>query len=176
MAALDSSTVYLLKRAELAVRGCVEMALAELEITPSQFFVLLLVKTGEATSSAELARAMGMLPQSMTDILAPLEKRGAIARRPDTDNNRILRAELTAAGERLFATTAAVAERLERELLADFPARDLENLNRSLAKLTSTAETHSFHPKLRRVTKIAARATPDANPKKAPSRRRAATR
>ena len=176
MSELNTSTVYLLKRAELAVRGCVEMALAEVEITPSQFFVLLLVKTGEATSSAELARAMGVLPQSMTDILGPLEKRGAIARRPDADNNRILRAELTTAGERLFATTAAIAERLERELLAAFPARDLDSLNRSLAELTAIAEAHSFHPKLRRVTKIAARATPEVKTKKAPSRRRAAAR
>jgi DNA-binding MarR family transcriptional regulator len=176
MSELSASTIYLLKRAELAVRGCVEMALAEVELTPSQFFVLLLVKTGEATSSAELARAMGMLPQSMTDILGPLEKRGAIARRPDADNNRILRAELTTAGERLFATTAEVAERLERDLLASFPARDLDNLNRQLAELTKTAEANSFHPKLRRVTKVAARAIPDAKTKKAPTRRRTAGR
>jgi DNA-binding MarR family transcriptional regulator len=176
MSELNASTIYLLKRAELAVRGCVEMALAEVELTPSQFFVLLLVKTGEATSSAELARAMGMLPQSMTDILGPLEKRGAIVRRPDAENNRILRAELTTAGERLFAATASVAERVERELLAGLPARDLENLNRQLAELTVTAEAHSFHPKLRRITKVAARAIPDASPKKAPTRRRAATR
>jgi hypothetical protein len=57
MPELPTSPVYLLKRAELAVRGCVEKALSEVALTPSQYFVLFLVETGEATSSAELARA-----------------------------------------------------------------------------------------------------------------------
>jgi hypothetical protein len=39
------------------VRGCVEKALGEVALTPSQYFVLFLVETGEATSAAELARA-----------------------------------------------------------------------------------------------------------------------
>lgn len=170
-----TSTIYLLKRAELAVRGCVEMALAEVALTPSQFFVLLLVKTGEATSSAELARSMGMLPQSMTDILAPLEKRAAIVRKPDPANNRILRAELTAAGEELFAATTEIAERLERELLAAFAPSDLDKLNRKLAELTTAAETHSYHPKLRKLTKVAPDAR-EASALKAPARRRTAAR
>lgn len=176
MSDANTSTIYLLKRAELAVRGCVEMALAEVALTPSQFFVMVLVKTGEATSSAELARAMGMLPQSMTDILSPLEKRGAIARKPDPANNRILRAELTADGERLFVTTTEIAERLERELLAGFEPRELENLNRKLTELVLTAETHSYHPKLRKLTKIAARTVPEAKAIKTPSKRRTAAR
>ena len=86
MADKPTSTVYLLKRAELAVRGCVEMALSEASLTPSQYFILFLVSTGEATSSAELSRAMGVLPQSMTELIGPLEARGAIARRPDPSN------------------------------------------------------------------------------------------
>ncbi len=43
------------------------MALGEVALTPSQYFVPFLVETGEATSSAELARATGVLPQSMTE-------------------------------------------------------------------------------------------------------------
>jgi hypothetical protein len=37
MADTPNSTIYLLKRAELAVRGCVEMALGAVDLTPSQY-------------------------------------------------------------------------------------------------------------------------------------------
>jgi DNA-binding MarR family transcriptional regulator len=168
--------VYLLKRAELAVRGCVETALAEVALTPSQYFVLLLVATREATSSAELARATGVLPQSMTELIASLEQRSAIVRRPDSGNNRILRIELTAVGTRLFERATELARRLERELLADFTARDLERLNRSFAALTHKAESHSYHPKVRG-TRVAAKTKHvRVAPKPAARRRRNAQR
>lgn len=166
-----TSTVYLLKRAELAVRGCVEMALSEASLTPSQYFILFLVSKGEATSSAELSRAMGVLPQSMTELIGPLEARGAIKRQPDPTNNRILRIELTAAGDRLFAKGTQIAIRVERELLAGFETRELEQFNETLAALTTTAETHSLHPKLRRLNP-AARLKSARSFKKGPARRR----
>jgi DNA-binding MarR family transcriptional regulator len=157
MAKCPVGTVYLLKRAELAVRGCVELALAEADLTPSQYFILFLVKLGEASSSAELARAMGVLPQSMTELIAPLEQRGAIARRPDPSNNRILRIELTAEGERIFARGTEIAIRIERELLEDFDERDLARLNAAFTTLTAKAEAHEYHPKLRRLGKAQAK-------------------
>jgi DNA-binding MarR family transcriptional regulator len=162
------STVYLLKRAELAVRGCVEVALGAVNLTPSQYFILFLVKSGEATSSAELARSMGVLPQSMIELIAPLEKAGAIARRPDPDNNRILRIEVTAAGEKLFAKGTEAAIQIEKELLEDFDARELATVNRFLGALTAKAEGHSFHPKVRRLGKVAAKAKgANSKPKRA---------
>jgi len=173
MAELPVSTIYLLKRAELAVRGCVEVALAAAELTPSQYFILFLVKCGDATSSAELARAMGVLPQSMTELIAPLERRGAIVRKPDPANNRILRIEMTAAGDRLFAKGTEIAIRIERELLEGFDARKLGAVNRFFADLTAKAESHSLHPKLRRLTKATAKAKIAHAAAKRPGRRRA---
>jgi DNA-binding MarR family transcriptional regulator len=176
MTELPVRTVYLLKRAELAVRGCVEIALSGVDLTPSQYFTLYLVKVGEATSSAELARAMGVLPQSMTEVIGPLEKNGAIARRPDPDNNRILRIELTAAGDRLFAKATEIAIRVEQELLAGFDVRDLAHLNRLLGDLTHAAEAHSYHPKLRRLTKAAMKLKGTRTTTKKAVRRRTAAR
>jgi len=157
MPANPISTVYLLKRAELAVRGCVDVALGAVDLTPSQYFILFLVKCGEATSSAELARAMGVLPQSMTELIAPLKKKGAIVRRPDRVNKRILRIDVTPAGERLFAKGTQAAMQIEKELLEDFDARDLAAANRFLSALTAKSEAHSFHPKLRKLTKANAK-------------------
>ena len=172
MAELPVSTIYLLKRAELAVRGCVEVALGGVELTPSQYFILVLVKSGEASSSAELSRSMGVLPQSMTELIAPLEKQGAIVRQPDPSNNRILRIELTAAGERLFAKATDVAIRVEKELVEGFDGRELTRLNQLLVELTAQAEAHSYHPKLRRLTKAAAKKAQPARATPATSVRR----
>jgi DNA-binding MarR family transcriptional regulator len=171
MAEMPVSTVYLLKRAELAARGCAEVAFASVGLTPSQFFILLLVKFGEASSSAELAREMGVMPQSMTELLAPLEKSGAIVRRPDPGNQRILRIELTSAGHRTFDKGVEVAMQLERELFKGFAERDLEQLNRLLAELTAKAEGHEFHPKLRRLNKAETKSKPVRATRKAPRRR-----
>jgi DNA-binding MarR family transcriptional regulator len=98
---------------------------------------------------------MGVLPQSMTELIGPLEKRGAIVRRPDSSNNRILRIELTNAGLRLFERGTELAIRFERELLEGFDGQDLGHLCRGLNALIARAERHSYHPKLRRLHKSA---------------------
>jgi len=176
MPELPTSPVYLLKRAELAVRGCVEKALGEVALTPSQYFVLFLVETCEATSSAELARATGVLPQSMTELISLLEKRGLIARTPDSVNSRILRIEVTAAGRKLFARGTEVAIRLERELFEDFDPREVETLNALFGRLIASAERHSFHPKLRSLPRAAAKPEPASVARKSAARRRTAAR
>jgi DNA-binding MarR family transcriptional regulator len=176
MPELPTSPVYLLKRAELAVRGCVEKAFREVALTPSQYFVLSLVRTGEATSSAELARATGVLPQSMTELISLLEKRGLIARGPDSANNRILRIELTTAGVKLFEKATGVAIRVERELFEKFAPSDIDELNRLFTALIASAERHSYHPKLRRLGKCAAKPARPHAARKSPARRRTAAR
>jgi DNA-binding MarR family transcriptional regulator len=172
MSDLRPSPIYLLKRAELAVRGCIETALREAKLTPNQYFILFLVKTCEGTSSAELARAMGVLPQSMTELIAPLEKRGAILRQRDSHNQRILRIALTAAGDKLFEQGTTLAMRVERELLGDFDTAQVEQLSKDFAALIASAEKHSYHPKLRRLDKRATKAKPTPAATKPSARRR----
>lgn len=50
------------------------------------------------TTTAELARAQGMRPQSMRTIVAALEKMGMMARRPHPTDGRQVNLELTAKG------------------------------------------------------------------------------
>lgn len=150
MSELAGSLIYLLKRTELAVRGCVELALSPFDLTPSQFFILVLVESQEATSSAELARAMGVLPQSMSDLIAPLEKRGAILRNPDPQNRRILRIALTRDGRQLYERAAEAGQHIEQQLLRSVSASELARLKSLLSGLMATAEAHESHPAVRR--------------------------
>jgi hypothetical protein len=57
----------------------------------------------------------------------------------------------------LFAKATDIAIRVEQELIKGFGRADVAHLNRLLGALTAAAEAHSYHPKLRRLGKRAAR-------------------
>jgi DNA-binding MarR family transcriptional regulator len=143
-------TVYLLKRAELAVRSCVEIALAPFRLTPTQFLVLVRLGHSNGLSSAELARATGVRPQSMVELIGPLERAGLIKRRKAPEHQRILRISLSAAGEQLLVRALPMANQLEKELLADLSGPELARLREGLRKLLANAEAHETHPVVRR--------------------------
>ena len=144
-------TVDLLKRAELAVRGCAEAILVPFGLTPAQFLVLFRLKYSTTNvSSAELARAAGIRPQSVVDLIGPLEREGLIRRREAPEHRRILRITLTAAGEQLFARALPAAAQLERELVSTLKANELAGLRKGLEKLLANAEVHESHPAVRR--------------------------
>lgn len=144
-------TVDLLKRAELAVRGCAEAILLPFGLTPAQFLVLFRLKQSTTNvSSAELARSAGIRPQSVVDLIGPLERRGLIRRREAPEHRRILRIALTAAGEQLFARALPAAAELERELLSNLGAGELAGFRNGLEKLLANAEAHESHPAVRR--------------------------
>src|SRR5215468_11011657 len=100
---LDSpvGTTYLLKRTELAVRACVEVALMQFDLTPNQFLLLVRLDYEGGQSSAQLARAVGIRPQSMNETVAPLEQKGLIQRQESPEHRRILQITLTPAGKQL---------------------------------------------------------------------------
>ena len=138
-----SGTIFLLKRAELAVRGCVEKALLQAGLTPTQFHVLLLLERNPGISAAQVARSVGIRPQSVNDSLGPLERKGLLLRRPSAAHRRVLEIRLSAAGLRLLARTLPVVSRLEDELLAGFPDPALKTLQDTLERVRATAEARS---------------------------------
>ena len=139
-------TIYLLKRAELAVRGCVEVVLAEFDLTPTQFLMLLRLHDRSEMSAAGLAREIGVRPQSIVEIIAPLERKGLIERRVSPEHRRILHTRLTPAGQSVLADARRAAARIEGELLADMDERHLATLQDALVKLRERAESHELHP------------------------------
>ncbi len=135
--------IYLLKRAELAVRGCAEAALAPFGLTPTQFLLLHRLQESTGVSSAELARAIGVRPQSIVDLIGPLEHEGLIKRREAPEHRRILRIRLTAAGKRLLAQAIPVACHLEKKLLRTLDTNEAAYLSGGLTKLLANAQAHS---------------------------------
>ena len=58
------------------------------DLTPSQVSVLVRLEKEGATTVSNLARAEKMRPQSMSEIVAPLQESGLITGSPDPDDGR----------------------------------------------------------------------------------------
>jgi DNA-binding MarR family transcriptional regulator len=162
-------TIYLLKRTELAVRRCVEVALSQFELTPTQFLTLLRLRDTDGMSAAALAREIAVRPQSIVEIVAPLERKGLLKRTASPEHRRILQMRLTAAGRRLMADAMAAASKLEAELLEDLDAKQLATLQQCLNKLWARADRHDLHP-------VSARATAQRKQLSLPQQRRLRSR
>lgn len=139
-------TVYLLKRAELAVRSCMEVALAEFDLTPAQFLLMFRLRDRDNLSAAELAREIGVRPQSVAGIIAPLEKKRLLRRVANPSHRRILRTRLTPAGRKLVAAAVQAAGRIEADLLTGLDDSQVAVLQQALASLWERAENHDLHP------------------------------
>lgn len=140
----------MLKRAELAVRNCLEVALQQFNLTVNQFLMLLRLRHDGPQSSAQFARANGVRPQSVTDIIGPLEHKGLIQRRESPENRRILVIALTPKGRQLIIHARKVTIQLDREMLAGLDAEEIPVLRKALEKIRATAECHECHPAVRR--------------------------
>lgn len=138
--------VYFLKRAELAVRGCMEVVLADFDLTPTQFLLLFRLRDCQEVSGAALAREIGVRPQSLIETLGPLERKGLLKRETSTTNRRVLHTQLTSAGKKLLAEALQAAAQIEAELLAELTASQLSVLEQALMRLWQRAEEHELHP------------------------------
>jgi DNA-binding MarR family transcriptional regulator len=58
------------------------------DLTPSQISVLVRLEKDGAATVSSLARAEGMRPQSMSEIVAPLQEAGFVAGSPDPTDGR----------------------------------------------------------------------------------------
>jgi DNA-binding MarR family transcriptional regulator len=91
----------------------VELSLAEVDLSLSQYRMLGLLDEGSAVSSA-LAERLAVRPPSVTAVIDGLVTRGLVARRHAEDDRRRVSHELTDLGHRLLAEAdTAVNNRLE---------------------------------------------------------------
>lgn len=110
---------YLLRQAAAAHRLRMDKALADIEVTPPQFFTMTCLAQAPRASSADLARMAAQSTATISVIIANLERRGAIQRAPHPVNGRTQILDLTPSGEALLAACRARAVAVESELEAD---------------------------------------------------------
>lgn len=111
---------YLLRQAHSAHRIRMERALAGTGtgMTLPQFSVLTMLAAYPGASGAALARLSLLTPQTMSVIVANLEKAGLVTRRADPAHGRIQLIDLTPDGRRVLARCKKAAKQVEATLLA----------------------------------------------------------
>jgi MarR family transcriptional regulator, transcriptional regulator for hemolysin len=122
------STAKLLSRA-------FDQQLAEAGGTRPGWLILVALKQQRWRTQQELAAAVGIEGPTLTHHLDAMEKAGLIERARDPDDRRIVRVELTDAGEELFLQLAKAAIGFDQRLREGVSEKELESVRRVLARL-----------------------------------------
>lgn len=126
---------YLLRQAHAAHRIRMEKALAAAGATLPQFSVLTMLAAYPGASGAELARLSLLTPQTMSVIVANLEKAGWVQRRPHPQHGRIQLIEISAEGRKRLAQCKAAVAPVEASLLDGLGEREEKAVRRWLVQV-----------------------------------------
>ena len=125
-----------MKRLETEIRFRLEEALQDLALTPGQYTTMSVVHSGPQ-SSASLARRVGVTPQSMSEVIATLERNGLVVKSPREDNRRIADIALTGPGKALLGEAERRVDALEHRLMHNLPDDGERDLRRLLELMLS---------------------------------------
>lgn len=94
-------TFYLMGRVSAAVNAQLERVLKPLDVTVAQYTCMSRIRGHEVMSSAKLARAHRVSPQTMYEMITNLEKRGLLKRAKGPDKKQLL-VSLTRQGHKIL--------------------------------------------------------------------------
>ncbi|MBI1728039.1 MAG: MarR family transcriptional regulator [Candidatus Rokubacteria bacterium] len=100
------------------MRSVLDGELAREGLTTPQFLVLNVLAAYPGVSGAELARITQLTAQTVNLIVRKLERDGLIGRREHESHGRVLRLELSKAGEGRLRACKQIADGVERRILA----------------------------------------------------------
>lgn len=131
---------YLLRQAAAAYRLRVERALADIGVTQSQFVVLTMLANYPGISNADLARLAVLTPQTVSVIIANLERGGSLVRHPHAVHGRIQHIDLNEKGKSQLAECRNRVYAIERELVDGLPPDDTMMIRRWLVGVATANE------------------------------------
>lgn len=136
---------YLLRQASAASRQAIERALADLGVTQPQFLVMTMVNAYPGSSSADVARLAMLTPQTISAIVANLERDGRLARTISPEHGRIQRMALTDDGRALLTRCRERTQAVEARLAATLTPEQERGVRRWLVAV-ATSERAAARP------------------------------
>ena len=116
---------YAIARLHQRVFAGITERVAPYGLTALQFTTLsVLSRHGAPLSTSQLARRAFMTPQSMSEVIHALERKGLIKRNPHPNHRRTLPATLTAEGRRVLTACDAAVSEFEDAMLDEFSEAD----------------------------------------------------
>lgn len=119
---------YLIGRLERVVRRRLAAAVEPAGLALPAYTALSVLRAQDGLSNAELARRSLVTPQSMSEVLALLVEQGYVRRRAEPGHGRVIRTELTRAGQRALERCDRAVDDIEREMLGDLDGDEVANL------------------------------------------------
>ncbi len=113
---------YVVARLERAVRAAINERVKPYGLTTLQYTTLSVLGRRGELSNAQLARRSYMTPQSMSEVIEALERKGLIRRDPHPNHRRVFPAKLTATGVKVLEACDEAVEQMEAEMLRDLDA------------------------------------------------------
>ncbi len=105
------------------------------EVTPEQWAVLIRLWESDGPTQAELSEATFRDAPTMSRILAVMETRGLLERRPDRVDGRVRRVHLTRVGRALQKKLVPVVKRIVERMVEGVEERDLLVTRKALQRM-----------------------------------------
>ena len=139
----DGYLGYLLRQAAAAYRQGVERALTDLDVTPPQFAVLTMLNAYPGLSGADLARLSLLTPQTVSLIVANLERAGSVVRRAHEVHGRIQHLDVSESGLALLATCRKRVDSIEADVTRGLSKDEEALVRRWLVRVATTCGSQS---------------------------------
>ena len=132
---LETLVGYNARRAWLIVTDLFSERMAPYGLKQIDFSVLSLLAHNPGATSRQLCNTLDILPPNLVSLVATLDSRGLIERRPHPHDGRAVGLHLTPAGETLIREAEQAVVQLEAEASARLSARERETLIKLLQKI-----------------------------------------
>ncbi len=117
LGALDGHLGYFVRRVQVWIFQDFIRTLAQVDISPAQFSVLVVISANRGLSQAELAATLGIERARLVRLLHRLEQRGLIQRMASSADARRHALQLTRQGQALLSRAKALAAKHEARLI-----------------------------------------------------------
>ena len=132
---LEALVGYNARRAWLIISGVFAERMAPYGLKQIDFSVLSLLAHNPGATSRQLCNTLDILPPNLVSLVATLDSRGLIERKPHPHDGRAVGLHLTEAGDKLIREAEQTVTQLEADASARLTARERETLIRLLQKI-----------------------------------------
>lgn len=132
---LDRSPIHLLHRAGQCAGDIFQAELADGDLTPRQFAVLVTVSQNEGLSQTRLVEQTGIDRSTLADIVRRMLKKGLLQRRRTREDARAYAVKLTEAGWATLRKATPLTNRVDETVLSALPAQNRDRFMKDLQRI-----------------------------------------
>ena len=142
-ASLVRSPIHLLHRAGQCAADIFAEELAELDLTPRQFAILLTVSQREGLSQTDLVEITGIDRSTLADIVRRMLKKGHLQRRRTREDARAYAVRLTDEGLRVLSAARPKVEAVDARIVATLSAEQRTTLVDDLRTIVAALQARA---------------------------------